>query len=414
MASSVLRSSTLPVMRSNTALARNTVVRLRSVMSVMLPRISRWRVEGRRTRRASPGNGVAGRVRSVSTRTRSTRHHGAERLSSHRCRPTATRRSASRAATSTARSPARRRASSGLHRDALGHDIPCEVRLVRLPSSGRRLIRGSITDITERKRSEFLAAGERRVFERITGNVDLRTTLEAITETAERVTPDALCSVSPVRRASERAAATSPGSACPQPLPEGHRAASKSVRATARAPRPSSCSARSSSPRSRATRSGSTCARRRSTAGLRACWSTPIRASDGRMLGTVALYFSQPRSPLKRDFELMARLTALAGIAIERKRSEEALRRSEAQYRGLFENVIEGVYRSTADGRFESVNPALVEHARLRQRRGAARAAVDRASSTSTRRSVTRSSRRCTATAWCATPNASCAGATAR
>ena len=45
-----------------------------------------------------------------------------------------------------------------LHRDALGHDIPCEVRLVRLPSSGRRLIRGSITDITERKRGELLAA----------------------------------------------------------------------------------------------------------------------------------------------------------------------------------------------------------------------------------------------------------------
>ena len=55
-----------------------------------------------------------------------------------------------------------------LHRDALGHDIPCEVRLVRLPSSGRRLIRGSITDITERKRGELLAAGDRRVFERIT------------------------------------------------------------------------------------------------------------------------------------------------------------------------------------------------------------------------------------------------------
>jgi len=60
---------------------------------------------------------------------------------------------------------------------------------VRLPSSGRRLIRGSITDITERKRSELLAIGERRVFERITGNVDLPATLEAIAETAERVTP---------------------------------------------------------------------------------------------------------------------------------------------------------------------------------------------------------------------------------
>jgi PAS domain S-box-containing protein len=51
-----------------------------------------------------------------------------------------------------------------IHRDAQGHDVPCEVRLVRLPSSGSRLIRGRITDITERKRSELLAAGERRVF----------------------------------------------------------------------------------------------------------------------------------------------------------------------------------------------------------------------------------------------------------
>jgi len=66
-------------------------------------------------------------------------------------------------------------------------------------------------------------------------------------------------------------------------------------------------------------------------AGLRSCWSTPIRAPDGRMLGTVAMYFRQPRSPLKRDFELMARLTALASIAIERKRAEEALRRSESR-----------------------------------------------------------------------------------
>jgi len=63
---------------------------------------------------------------------------------------------------------------------------------------------------------------------------------------------------------------------------------------------------------------------------------------------------------LKRDFELMARLTALAAIAIERMRGEEAVRRSEARYRGLFENVIEGVYRATGDGRLESVNPALV------------------------------------------------------
>jgi diguanylate cyclase (GGDEF)-like protein/PAS domain S-box-containing protein len=39
------------------------------------------------------------------------------------------------------------------HRNAAGQDIPCEVRLVRLPGT-RRLVRGSITDITERKEAE--------------------------------------------------------------------------------------------------------------------------------------------------------------------------------------------------------------------------------------------------------------------
>jgi diguanylate cyclase (GGDEF)-like protein/PAS domain S-box-containing protein len=41
-----------------------------------------------------------------------------------------------------------------VHRDAEGHDIVCEVRLVRLRCGERWLVRGSILDITERKRIE--------------------------------------------------------------------------------------------------------------------------------------------------------------------------------------------------------------------------------------------------------------------
>jgi two-component system, cell cycle sensor histidine kinase and response regulator CckA len=41
-----------------------------------------------------------------------------------------------------------------MHRNAAGEDIPCEVRLVRLPTSGRRLVRGSLTDIRARKWAE--------------------------------------------------------------------------------------------------------------------------------------------------------------------------------------------------------------------------------------------------------------------
>jgi two-component system cell cycle sensor histidine kinase/response regulator CckA len=40
------------------------------------------------------------------------------------------------------------------HRNSQGEEIPCEVHVVRLPSPAHRLIRGSILDITERKRAE--------------------------------------------------------------------------------------------------------------------------------------------------------------------------------------------------------------------------------------------------------------------
>jgi PAS domain S-box-containing protein len=52
----------------------------------------------------------------------------------------------------------------------------------------------------------------------------------------------------------------------------------------------------------------------------------------------------------------------LRGVTIdisEGKRAEEAVKQAEEKYRSIFENAVEGIFQSTTDGRFISVNPAM-------------------------------------------------------
>jgi PAS domain S-box-containing protein len=64
--------------------------------------------------------------------------------------------------------------------------------------------------------------------------------------------------------------------------------------------------------------------------GLRACWSTPISSTGGRVIGTFAIYFPEPKTPTPLHQNLIEQFTHIAGIAIERAQGEAALRRSEA------------------------------------------------------------------------------------
>jgi PAS domain S-box-containing protein len=57
--------------------------------------------------------------------------------------------------------------------------------------------------------------------------------------------------------------------------------------------------------------------------GLRACWSTPVLASDGRVLATFAIYSREPKSPTPQEQSIIEQITDLASIGIERKRAEE-------------------------------------------------------------------------------------------
>jgi len=66
------------------------------------------------------------------------------------------------------------------------------------------------------------------------------------------------------------------------------------------------------------------------TNGLRSCWSTPIYSLTGHVLGTFAIYQRTPGRPTPLQQDLIAQVTHIASIAIERAQSEAALQRSEA------------------------------------------------------------------------------------
>ncbi len=55
----------------------------------------------------------------------------------------------------------------------------------------------------------------------------------------------------------------------------------------------------------------------------------------------------------------LADLVSLAIEASDRDRTQTALRQAEQKYRSIFENAVEGIFQTTPEGRFLSVNPAL-------------------------------------------------------
>jgi PAS domain S-box-containing protein len=95
--------------------------------------------------------------------------------------------------------------------------------------------------------------------------------------------------------------------------------------------------------------------------GLRACWSTPIASRDGKILGTFAIYYREPRTPEAEHLQLIENATHLAGIAIEHDRAKAELRAAEARYRTLVERLpaITYVAELGADGPWHYVSPQI-------------------------------------------------------
>ncbi|HWQ34298.1 MAG TPA: PAS domain S-box protein [Blastocatellia bacterium] len=212
-----------------------------------------------------------------------------------------------------------------------------------------------VLDITERRRAEDQIAGQHRILEALAVGLDLTEILDLTTKTIEGLLPGARASV---LLADSAATHLHCGSA--RSLPEAYNAAIDGIEigegvgscgtaAFRRAPVIVSDIARD--PLWQNYRELA------ATHRLAACWSHPILSPGGRLLGTFATCFSEPRTPDSTELTILESAARVAGIAIHRRQTEEALRYAAAQFATLLNQSPLGVYLVDADFRIREVNP---------------------------------------------------------
>jgi PAS domain S-box-containing protein len=109
--------------------------------------------------------------------------------------------------------------------------------------------------------------------------------------------------------------------------------------------------------------------------GLRACWSIPVRAASGRVLGTFALYYGSARAPDADEFDLVEGAANIVALALERSQtlaalrtSEASLRRSEANIVALLNHATEAIWSLDREGRVITFNQQAAELFQLASR----------------------------------------------
>ena len=87
-------------------------------------------------------------------------------------------------------------------------------------------------------------------------------------------------------------------------------------------------------------------------AGVAACWSHPFVSSGGKVLGALALYSPEPRAPTTEQLSLLKAAARITGLAVERGRAEEALKRAEETIKAA-RNQLQATLNALPDLLFE-------------------------------------------------------------
>jgi PAS domain S-box-containing protein len=219
----------------------------------------------------------------------------------------------------------RRRRADGVHRWFHVRGFPLR------DAEGRILVWYLLhTDIDDRKRTEALLAGEKRVLEMVAGGDSMPAILEALCRLVESTATGCHCSVVLVDQSGTRlehgAAPSLPASFIASIIGRPVNAESGPCAMAAYLNEPVVATDLTSETR---WDSYGWCPMAMAH-GLRSCWSTPILSRAWKVLGAFAIYYDQPGSPAPLHQSLVERFKHIASIAIERTQNDTALKQSEA------------------------------------------------------------------------------------
>jgi PAS domain S-box-containing protein len=218
------------------------------------------------------------------------------------------------------------------------------------------------TDIEDQRRAEELLAGEKRLLELVAGGHALPGTLDALCHLVETMVSDCFCSIVLVD-----ASGTKLREAIAPSLPAAFNDAVRDWPVDRRGGPCAMAAAQKiqviMSDVAADTRWRNSWRALAEAHGLRSCWSTPILDTSGKVLGTFAMYYGEPKTPTPLDQSLIEQFTHIAGIAIERAAKEGALRTSEAfladaqrQLRLTLDSIPAIVWRGAANGYVQDLN----------------------------------------------------------
>ena len=213
------------------------------------------------------------------------------------------------------------------HRDAHGNYRWLLVRAVPLRNEQGKILKwyGTAIDIEDRKRAEALLAGEKRVLEMVAKGDSLARILDTLCRLVEEQAGSVLASILLIEDNLLRHG----GAAS---LPKTY---TEAIDGLTIGPCVGSCGTAAYTGKQVIVGDIATdplWAGYRTAAlshGLRACWSTPIFSAQGKVIATSAMYYREPRSPSLREQKIVEQITDVAGIAIERKLTQDKLALSE-------------------------------------------------------------------------------------